>query len=391
MRLEKGAEIMVESVQVPITRPCFDSEELKEMEKILASGWVTQGKETEAFERAVADYVGAPFAVATSSCSTALELTLRVAGIGEGDEVVMPSFTFIATANAVRHVGAFPVFAEIDHRTYNILPNDAEKKISSRTKAVIAVHQFGLPAEVDTLLRICERKRILFIQDAACALGSVYRGKRLGELGPVACFSFHPRKVITTGEGGMLVTHEREWAEKARRLRSHGASLSDLNRHEASEIVFEAYPEVGYNFRMTDLQAAVGVAQLKKMPWVLDRRKEFAHRYNNAFRSIACLEQPLCPEGVDTNYQSYCLRVKEDAPFTRNQLMGFLLKRGVASRRGCQAVHQESAYKEFHRAYQLPETDRAVEQTILLPLYPGMSNEEQDKVIRAVGDLAMRK
>src|SRR6266571_1819518 len=280
-------------MHIPITKPCFGEEEERAVVQVLRSGWVVQGPKVAEFERLVAEYVGVRQAVATSSCTTALHLALTLRGIGAGDEVIIPSFTFIATANAVHYTGATPVFVDIDPQTYNIDPDCIEAAITPRTKAIMPVHQIGLAADMDRINTIAQRHGLVVIEDAAPALGAMYKSKQVGSLGNPTCFSFHPRKVITSGEGGMIVTDDDTLAERARTLRAHGMSLSDLARHQAQSVVIEEYHDVGYNYRLSDLHAAVGIEQMKRLDFMLAQRKRVAHLYNEAFADLEGVQLPF--------------------------------------------------------------------------------------------------
>ena len=266
-------------MEVPFARPWFGGGEVEAVAEVMASGWLTQGPRVEEFEQAFAQRVGAPDAVATTSCTTALHLALYASGVGPGDEVIVPSLSFIATANAVWHCGATPVFADIDPTTYNLDPAAVERKLTPRTKAVMPVHQVGLPADMDSFLDLADRHDLVLVEDAACAVGALHRGRPIGSLGPLACFSFHPRKVITCGEGGMIAVHDADTAERLRRLRQHSMDQSALTRHAARDVIVERYPERGWNMRMTDLQAAVGLCQLDALDTVLEERRRLAERY----------------------------------------------------------------------------------------------------------------
>jgi len=269
-------------MNIPITKPLLGLEEERAVSQVIQSGWLVQGPKVVEFERTVADYVGVQHAVAVSSCTTALHLALILCGIGLGDEVIVPSFTFIATANVVRHTGATPVFVDIDPCTYNLHPEGIEAAITPRTKAIMPVHQIGLAADIDRINVVARQHDLVVIEDAAPAIGAMYKGKRVGDLGNPTCFSFHPRKVITSGEGGMILTNDENLAERARLLRAHGMSLSDLARHQAKNVVIEEYHDIGYNYRMSDLHAAVGIEQMKKLNFILTRRKAIAEQYDAA-------------------------------------------------------------------------------------------------------------
>ena len=371
-------------VKIPITRPFITEDEERSVVEVLRSGWLTQGDRVAAFERAVADYVGARHAVATSSCATALFLALKLAGVEEGDEIIVPSYTFVATANAIVHAGAVPVFADINPLTYNIDPGRIEKKISGRTKAIMPVHQVGLPADLDPIREIAERRGITVIEDAACAIGSEYKGKRIGGGDTIACLSFHPRKVITTGEGGMVLLPGADFEAEARSLISHGESVSDLDRHRASEVKVEAYPVIGYNFRMTNLQGAVGVEQVKKLDFILERRRHFASRYNAAFEGHPFIVPPVEPAYGRTNFQSYMIRLGPGCPLSRDRILQWMRERGIAARPGVHAAHREPAYRRMCGEISLPETERAAESTIILPLFPQMKREEHEDIVDAL-------
>ncbi len=365
--------------EIPITRPFLTGDEQAAVAEVIASGWLSQGPKVRAFEHAFAERVGAADAVATTSCTTALALALHVSGVGPGSEVIVPSHSFIATANAVWHCGATPVFADIDPRTYNLDPQLAERAVTARTKAIMPVHQVGLPADMDAFLEIARRHDLALVEDAACAIGAHYKGRPIGSLGPPTCFSLHPRKVITTGEGGMITVQDTAVAERMRRLRGHGMSMSDLARHNSSEVVVESYPERGWNHRMTDMQAAIGLCQLEVLDHILQRRRELAERYTEALAGVPFLQTPYEPSYASRTWQSYCVRLAPGAPVDQGELMGLLLGDGIATRRGVMATHLEPAYAAEGPA--LPHTEAASRETVMLPLFPGLTDAEQDRVI----------
>jgi perosamine synthetase len=384
--------------EIPITRPHLTGEEGAAVAETIASGWVSQGPRVREFEDAFAARVGAAAAIATTSCTTALALALHVTGVGPGDEVIVPSLSFIATANAVWHCGADPVFADIDPRTYNLDPVAAERAITPRTKAIMPVHQLGLPADMDAFFDLAERHGVALVEDAACAIGARYRNRSIGSLGPLACFSLHPRKVITTGEGGMIAVQDPDVAERLRRLRAHGMDMSDLARHSAVDVVLEAYPERGFNFRMTDMQAALGLCQLGELDWILERRRALAERYTEALASIPSVQAPYDPPYAERTWQSYCVRIAPGAPVGRTEVMRRLLGEGIATRRGVMAIHEEAAYArtahtqtahasnsvELERGVRLPHTEAATRETLMLPLFPDLTDEQQDRVIEGL-------
>ena len=366
-------------MQVPFSKPYLTGEEGDAVAATIATGWVSQGPRVREFEAAFAERVGALDVVATTNCTTALQLALYVSGVGPGDEVIVPSMSFIATANSVWQNGAMPVFADIDPRTYNLDPAAAERVVTSRTKAIMPVHQLGLPADMDAFLELADRYGLAIVEDAACAIGASYRGRPIGSLGPVACFSLHPRKVITTGEGGMIAVHDPAVAERLRRLRQHAMDVSDLARHGAKDVVIESYPERGWNQRMTDMQATLGLCQLEVLDEILEMRRRLAERYTAAISHIPCLEPPFEPGYAERTWQSYAVRLTADAPITRNELMRRLLRDGVPTRRGVMAIHEEPAYGDVHVT--LPHTEAASRDSLMLPLFAGLTDEQQDHVI----------
>jgi perosamine synthetase len=367
-------------MNIPITKPLLGEAEELAVIDVIRSGWLVQGPKVAAFEREVAAYVGAKHAVATSSCTTALHLALLLHGIGPGDEVIVPSFTFIATANAVLYTGATPVFADIDSRSYNIDPTAVQAAITPRTRAIMPVHQLGLAADMDRLTAIAARHDLLLLEDAAPAIGATYKGRRVGGLGNPTCLSFHPRKVITTGEGGMLLMDSLPLAERARRLRAHGMSVSDLARHRAERVVFEEYHELGYNYRMTDMQAAIGIEQVRRLDAMIARRREIACRYAEALADVDGVQLPFSSADTPHTYQSYMIQLAPGR-VSRDDLMRQLLTVGVATRRGVMAIHLEPYYRERCAELRLPVTECATRHTVLLPIYASMTDTEQDYVI----------
>jgi dTDP-4-amino-4,6-dideoxygalactose transaminase len=369
---------------IPFARPYLTGTEGAAVAEVIASGWLSQGPRVRAFEEAFAARVGAPDAVATTSCTTALALALYASGVGPGDEVIVPSLSFIATANAVWQCGAQPVFADIDPCTYNLDPGAAERAVTPRTKVIMPVHQVGLPADMDAFLGIAERRGLTIIEDAACAIGATYKQRRIGSIGPLACFSLHPRKVITTGEGGMIAVHDRALAARLRQLRAHAMDVSDLARHAARDVVIESYPERGFNLRMTDMQAALGLCQLEVLDTVLAKREALAQRYTAALSQVPGLEPPYDPPYARRTWQSYCVRVTSHSAVSRTELMRRLLADGIPTRRGVMAIHHEAAYSGD--AVDLPHTDAAARDVLMLPLFPDLTFEQQDYVIARLAD-----
>jgi len=366
-------------MEIPFTRPYLRGDEGEAVAAVIASGWVSQGPRVRAFEEAFAERVGATEAVATTNCTTALALALYVTGVRPGDEVIVPSLSFIATANAVWHCGATPVFADVEPLTYNVDPVSVEAAITPRTKAIMPVHQLGLPADMDRLIDVADRHVLKIVEDAACAIGARHRSRPIGSLGPLACFSLHPRKVITTGEGGMIAVNDPEVAARLRMLRQHAMDVSDLARHGARDVVLESYPERGWNCRMTDMQAALGLCQLELLDEILAARHERAERYNAALEQIPYIDPPFDPEYAERTWQSYAVHLAPNAPVGRTELMRMLFRDGVPTRRGVMAIHREAAYADT--VADLPNTDAATRDSFMLPLFPDMTDEQQDYVI----------
>jgi perosamine synthetase len=382
---------VVATRSVPVARPSFGVREERAVIDALRTGWVSQGPRVAEFERRFAQYVGAGEAVAVSSCTTALHLALHAVGIHAGDEVLCPSLSFIATANAIKYAGAQPVFVDIDPLTFNLDPARIESAITNRTRAILVVHQIGLPCALNEISEIASRHGLLVIEDAACAIGSEYGGQRIGRPHSLmACFSFHPRKILTTGEGGMITTNDTEMAGRLRRMRQHAMNVSDLARHSANTVLFESYDEIGYNYRMTDLQAALGIVQLERLPEMLERRRTLAARYSQRLAHIPWLITPAEPKQCQHNFQSYMVRLQEDAPLTRDELMQELLNRGVSSRRGIMAIHREPPYGDAKWEALLPNTNLVTDTAIVLPLFFEISEEEQDYVIDCLEQIASR-
>lgn len=356
--------------------------------RAILSGWVTQGPEVAAFEQEFAACVGTPHACAVSSGTAALHLALLAAGVGPGDEVVTVSHSFIATANAVRYCGAVPVFVDIDPATYNIEPALAERAVGPRTKAILGVHQMGMPCDLQALVAIARRHGVALVEDAACAIGSeiLWDGgwEPIGRpRGDIACFSLHPRKMVSTGDGGMLTTVRPDLDAKVRLLRQHGMTASDRSRHLASDVVVEEYAELGYNYRLTDVQAAIGREQLKRLPEAVARRRALASRYQ-ALLSGLPLSVPCEPAWARSNFQSYCVRLPEGCD--QRGVMQRMLDAGVATRRGVMCAHREAPYRDGRasRADRLTESERAQDGCILLPLFHELTDADQDYVAHSL-------
>ncbi len=371
-------------LQIPITRPFMDEAEALAAANAIRSGWIVQGPLVAEFEAAVAARLGVEHAIAVTNCTSALHIALICSDIGPGDEVIVPSFSYIATANAVIHAGATPIFVDIDPRTYNLDPALIEAATTPRTRAIIPVDQIGLAADLDPILEIAARHNLKVIEDAAPAIGALYKGRPIGSVSPLTCFSFHPRKSISTGEGGLITTNSAQIATRARVLRAHGASVSDLARHNATKVVIEEYAELGYNYRMTDIQAAIGLEQLKKLDYILRCRQRLAARYNEKLSHLTGVTTPFVPDYATHTYQSYALRLDPACTPPREQIMAEMLEWGVATRRGVMAIHEEPYYRLTRQVQtSLPVTEAATRNTLLLPMYTTMSEAEQDYVVEA--------
>jgi dTDP-4-amino-4,6-dideoxygalactose transaminase len=372
---------------IPIAKPYLDKTEADAARNTVLSGWLSQGPQVAAFEREFAALVGVPHACALSNCTTALHLALLALGIGPGDEVVTASHSFIASANSIRYCGAKPVFVDIDPATYNLDPACVADAITERTRAILAVHQMGMPCDLASLMALAERHGIAVIEDAACAIGSQINidGKwgLIGKPhGTMACFSFHPRKVITTGEGGMVTTSDSDHDRKLRLWRQHAMDVPDTVRHGSPQVIFEKYLFVGFNYRMTDLQAAVGRKQLERLPDLIARRRIIATHYGELLDNFEGLILPHEPEWARSNWQSYCVRLPDHVD--QRKVMQNLLDKGIATRRGIMCSHREPAYAGEKPRHDLRQSELAQDHAILLPLYTQMTEDDQARVADAL-------
>lgn len=385
-------------MKVPITKPYFDNKETEAVASVLESGWLVQGPKVAEFERLVADFTKTEFARATSSCTTALHLGLLALGIGPGDEVLVPSFTYVASANAIEHTGARPVFIDIDPYTFNIDPGktadalEKRKTSKSNIRGIVPVHLFGLSADMGLIAEIAKEYELRVVEDAACGLGALYHNKHVGTFGNAGCLSFHPRKSITTGEGGIVISNSEEIAAAIESLRDHGATISDLARHEKGGFLLPQFNVLGYNYRMTDLQAAIGVEQMKKLTYIIPKRIERAKIYDEELKEVEYLRLPSAPEGYKHVYQSYVVQIRNSTSKTlsldnlneiRNKIMFKLEEKGVGTRQGTHAVHTLGYYRQkYHLDDDEYSASLAADRlSITLPLYVQMTDEEQEYVI----------
>ena len=368
--------------RIPVARPEMGEPEWQAIREVVESGWVTQGPRVQAFEQAVAEFCGAEHAVAVSSCTTALHLSLLVAGVEPGDEVIVPSMSFIATANAVVHAGATPVFAEVDPTTYNLDLEDVRARITPRTRAIVLVHQLGLPADVDAFTTLAREHGLQLVEDAACAIGSSVDDRRVGSHGNLTCFSFHPRKLVTTGDGGMVLTSSQEQADRLRLLRQHAMSVNDQVRSSSASVIRESYLEVGYNYRLTDIQAAMGLEQLRRLPAMLERRQELAAAYDSRLAGHPVIETPVVPAGTSWNVQTYTVRLPGWSAQERDAVMQHMLDAGVATRAGVMTAHREPAYAD--RGVSLPASEQASDSSLVMPLFTQMSDADLETCVAAL-------
>lgn len=384
------------SINVPIARTDLTESEIQSVLGPLRSGWLVQGPKVKEFEDKWSAFTGSSHSAAVTSCTTALHLSLAALGFSPGDEAIVPALTWIATANVVEHLGGKVVFCDIDLSTFNLDVKQLAEKITPRTKAILPVHLFGLAADMYPIIALARKHNLWVVEDAACGFGSRYKGQHVGTFGDAGCFSFHPRKAITTGEGGMVTTNSEELITRVRRLRDHGAAMSDLQRHlGARPYLLADHPDAGYNQRMTDIQAALGSAQMDRAAEIVAERQRLAAVYDRTFAGLSWLRTPICPEGYEHGYQSYpCLfQPEEVTPLSiprvneaRNKWMDELLQAGVSTRPATHAVHMLSYYRQKYNLKPggFPNAWAANDCSISLPLFHGMTDAEQSHVIEQV-------
>lgn len=376
--------------KIQIASPSVGEEEWQAVREPLSSGWLTQGPQVAAFEKAFAERHRVPHALAVTSCTTGLHLAIEALGIGEGDEVIVPSFTWVASTNVVLHAGAVPVLVDVDRETYNIAIKEVEQKLTDRTKAVMAVHMFGLCADVPALRELLPPE-VAIIEDAACAVGASHGDSPAGSLGDVAAFSFHPRKTITTGEGGMVTTKDEATASRAEILRNHGASVSEEARHQGDKpYLLPEFDVAGFNYRMTDVQAAIGLVQLGKLDALLAERERWAGFYRAELKDLEWLRTPASPDHGQHGWQAYVCYVDPDtAPMQRNEMMERLQARGIATRPGTHAVHTLAFYRRTFgfKSGSFPAARDCAYNTLAIPLHNRMSQDDYEYVVEALHDL----
>lgn len=376
---------------IPIAKPFLNKDEAERAYETVMSGWVAQGPRVEEFENKFCEYTGAKYSAAVSNCTNGLHLAMIASGIGIGDEVICPSLSYIATANSIKYTGAVPVFAEVSSIDYNLDPVHAKNLINSKTKAILLVHQIGMPADIDVFKKICSDNNLKLIEDAACAIGSEYKGVKIGADSDLACFSFHPRKVMTTGEGGMITTSDKNISDRIKLLRQHAISITGKERHSSETITFEDHLEVGYNYRMTDIQASIGLSQLNKIEYIINERRKIAARYISELSVIESLKLPVEPTGRISNYQSFAIYIKKNSGFSRNEVMQKLLDKGISVRKGIMTSHREKAYSDHKQVTALSVSEDICDNSFMIPLFVPMDDKDVKHIISSLKIIFSKK
>ena len=355
---------------IPITKIDLGKKEIESISKVLKSGWIMNGPITEHFENKIAQYTQGKYAVAVSSGTAALYLSLKSAGVGMGDEVITPSYSFVSSAYVINLLGATPVFCDVDPKTFNISVDNIKRKLTKKTKVVILVHQFGLPCDLDPIYALTKERNFTIIEDAACALGSSYKNRKVGQKGNYVCFSFHPRKVITTGEGGAIVTSSKSITEKLKSLRNHGLINNKLTN-------------LGFNCRITDIQSAIGLVQLSKLNSFLSKRKRMASYYNKHLANSKYFDIPFVPEYATPNWQSYAVSFKKNG--MRDKILKALKKKNIIAKEGIPSIHKQPYYKKQNIS--LPNTEYLENNQLLLPIYPTLTQTDQGQIIHSLKEI----
>lgn len=372
---------MNEKENMNIAEPYFDNEEIRLVQEALDSKWVTQGAKTKEFEDLMVKKHKVKYALATTSCTAALHLSTLTLDIKPGDEVIVPAFTWVTSASAIEYVGAKAVFADIDLNTFNINPSALKNALTKKTKAIVVVHLFGKAAPMDEIMKIARENNLAVIEDAACAIGTKYKSIPVGGIGDLGCFSFHPRKVITTGEGGMVTTNNLELANKIQSLRNHGATGIDKNIDPTRPYAMSNFNMLGYNLRISDIQAAVGIAQMAKLNSLLSERRRLALNYSKLMSNFKDIILPLDDPGH--TYQSYVIRMTNEKTLLRNKIMDHLISLNIQTRPGTHAVHRLGYFKKKYsfKDNEFINAIKAEDTSITLPIFPGMTDKQQETVV----------
>lgn len=374
--------------QIPLMKPWLTEEEWYSVKEVILSGWVSQGPKVQEFEQDVANFIGAKYAVAVNACTSAIHLGLRIQGVKNGDDVILADTTCMANVNAIKMAGANPIFVDIDEDTYNIDPGLIEAAITPKTNAILNIDQIGLPNDLDAITTIAKKHNLAIIDDAATAMGSKYKGEYVGSGGLLTTFSFHPRKMITTGEGGMLLTNDQSIADKARILRATGASVSDLDRHKAKGIILQKYYESGYNYRMTDIQAAIGIVQLKKLGQMVEIRAAQACFFNTALAEIEELIPPFVPDYATHVYSSYLIKINDKITITPEYIINKMAEKNISCRYGIQPLHQEPFFETDNWNDEMfPVSCKIAKKSFFIPIFPGLSDENLKFIIGTLKQL----